>query len=155
MSFDPSIPLSGLSGFRFLERTFDRQTELFNRDPQLNREIDRFEEVAGGFETAEDLVADPQALKVVLGAFGLDEDADKPAFIRKVLEEGTLDPAAFANRLVTPEYREMAAFVGFGDLGGRLVDAGVRADITARYRERQFELAVGETDVDLRLALNF
>ena len=49
----------------------------------------------------------------------------------------------------------MSATVGFGDVGGYLFLESVRNDIAARYRERQFELSVGDSDVDLRLAMNF
>lgn len=155
MPFSPAIPLTGLSGFRFLEQTQDRQRALFDQSPDLQREIDYFLEVAPEITSASELVGDRRALAVVLGAFGLDEDINKGAFIRKVLEEGTLDRRAFANRLVEPAYREMSAFLGFGDTGGLLVFENTRLNLVDRYRERQFELAVGEVDLDMRLALNF
>lgn len=155
MPFSPAIPLSGLSGFRFLEQTQDRQRTLFDRSPDLQREIDYFLDKAADITSAEQLVGDRLALAVVLGAFGLDEDINKGAFIRKVLEEGTLDRRAFANRLVEPAYREMSAFLGFGDTGGLLIFENTRLNLVDRYRERQFELAVGDVDLDMRLALNF
>ena len=34
----------------------------------------------------------------------MESEIDKTAFIRKVLEEGTIDPAAFANRLTDKSY---------------------------------------------------
>lgn len=155
MPFSPAIPLTGLAGFRFLEQTQDRQRAVFDRSPDLQREIDYFLDVAPEITSAEELVRDRRALAVVLGAFGLDEDINKGAFIRKVLEEGTLDRRAFANRLVEPAYREMSAFLGFGDTGGLLVFENTRLNLVDRYRDRQFELAVGEVDLDMRLALNF
>lgn len=155
MPFSPAIPLTGLAGFRFLEQTQDRQRALFDRSPDLQREIDYFLDKATDITSAEELVGDRRALAVVLGAFGLDDDINKGAFIRKVLEEGTLDQRAFANRLVEPAYREMSAFLGFGDTGGLLVFENTRLNLVDRFRERQFELAVGEVDLDMRLALNF
>ena len=44
-------------------------------------------------KSAADLVADRRLLKVALGAFGLEGEIDKKAFIRKVLEEGTDRPS--------------------------------------------------------------
>ena len=155
MPFSPAIPLTGLAGFRFLEQTQDRQRAVFDRSPDLQREIDYFLKRAPEITSAAELVGDRRALAVVLGAFGLDEDINKGAFIRKVLEEGTLDRRAFANRLVEPAYREMSAFLGFGDTGGLLAFENTRLNLVDRYRERQFELAVGEVDLDMRLALNF
>lgn len=155
MSFTPVVPAGGLVGFRFLERTYDAQFAAFNRSPDIEREVSYFLANAGQATTAADLVADRRLLRVALGAFGLDEEVDKRAFVRRVLEEGTLDPKALANRLADPAWRELAAYLGYGDLGGRLVFAEVRQEIAARFRERQFERALGEVDVDMRLAFNF
>ena len=155
MPFAPALPVTGLAGLRFLDRTKDQQVELFNKSPDVQREVDYFLENAGNFTTVDQLVTDRRALAVVLGAFGLDDDIDKAAFVRKVIEEGTFDNRSFANRLVDPAYREMAAALGFGDVGGLLVFENTRANIVAQYRERQFELAVGEVDLDMRLVLNF
>lgn len=157
MTFGPVIPLGGLAGLRFLDRTYDRQFELFLNDPQIQRDIARFEEVAGSLDTVEKLVGDTQALRVVLGAFGLEDELPKRAFIAKVLEEGTLDPKALANRLADPAWRRFAAAMGYGDagFGTGLGRESVRADMVARYQTRMFERAAGDVDVDMRLALNF
>lgn len=155
MPFTPAIPLTGLAGFRFLESTQERQVELFNKSPDVQREIDYFLEKAPEITTTEQLVGDRRVLAVVLGAFGLDEDIGKGAFIRKVIDEGTVDNRSFANRLVDPAYREMSEFLGFGNVGGLLIFENTRENLVSRYRERQFELAVGDVDLDMRLALNF
>lgn len=155
MPIAPAIPVGGLAGFRFLERTYDRQFAAFNNSPDVDREVQHFLEKAEEITTVDQLMADRRVLGVVLGAFGLDDDLDKRAFIRKVIEEGTLDGNAFANRLVEPAYREMSEFLAFGDFGGTLIFESTRLNIVDRYRERQFELTVGEVDLDMRLALNF
>lgn len=153
--FSPIVPLGGLAGFRFIERSFDRQFAVFQQSPEIQRDIARFEAEAGSVETVEDLMADRRLLRVVLGAFGLDEDLDKRAFIRKVIEEGTNDPQAFANRLADPAYRELSETLGFGNFGNRLILGSVQETLLEQYKLRQFERAVGEQDVDLRLAMNF
>ena len=155
MAFAPVIPLSGLAGFRFIEQTYDRQFALYNKSPEIQRDIDHFREAAGEVETLEDLMADRSLLRVVLGAYGLDEDLDKRAYVRKVIEEGTLANDAFANRIADSAYREMAEAVGFGNFGNRLIHDSVREDLIARFQERQFEQAVGEQNVDIRVAMNF
>ncbi|GMG83630.1 DUF1217 domain-containing protein [Paralimibaculum aggregatum] len=153
--FAPIVPLGGLAGFRFIEQTHDRQLALFERSPEIRRDIAHFEENAGQVETLEDLMADRRLLRVVLGAFGLEEDLDKRAYVRKVIEEGSLDPRSFANRIADPAYRALAEELGFGDLGNRLILTSVRERIIEQYRLRRFESAVGEQDVDLRVAMNF
>ena len=156
MSFQPQIPLAGIAGWRFLERTQAAQQAAFEKGPELARELAYFAEKIASVETAAELVADRRLLKVALGAFGLEGEIDKKAFVRKVLEEGTVDPDAFANRLTDPAWRKLAEAFGFGNPGGaRTADAGFAARIAAAYKTRAFEAAVGEADNDMRLAMHF
>lgn len=157
MPIAPALPLNGVAGLRFLDRTFDRQFETFLSSPDVEREIEYFAENAVNVTTLDELMSDRRILSVVLGAFGLDDDINKGAFVRKVIEEGTLEPTAFANRLVETGYREMSEFLGFGNFDGEgtLILETARDAILERYQERQFELAVGEVNLDMRLALNF
>src|SRR5690606_39015084 len=92
MSFQPTIPMGGLAGWRFLERTAAAQRAAFERGPELARDIAYFQERIAAVGSAEELVADRRLLKVALGAFGLEDEIDKKAFVRKVLEGGTDDP---------------------------------------------------------------
>ena len=156
MTFTPIIPASGVIGLRLLSQTQETQRAVFDQQPQLARDVDYFTEKIAEVRTAEDLVGDRRLLRIALGAFGLDDEIDKGAFIRKILEEGSEDQDAFANRLVDPRYVNFTRALGFGDLlGARTGDVGFAAEITSAYKERQFELAVGEQDSSLRLALNF
>lgn len=151
----PVVPLPGPAGLAFVDRTYDRQFEVFRRDVEITRDVSAFLERAGTFRTAADFVQDTRVLRVALGAFGLEDDLPKRAFIRKVLEEGTLEPDAFANRLADPAWRNFAEAVGLEGLGNRLEVASKREELVERYRTRQFERAVGDVDVNIRLALNF
>jgi hypothetical protein len=155
MAFTPVVPFGGLLGFRFVERSYDAQFATFGKNPEVQRDIDYFLEHAGEATTAEALVADRRLLRVVLGAYGLDDEIDKRAFVRKILEDGTLDPKGLANRLADPAWAELSAALGYGDLGGLLVFDNVQQNIVDRFRLRQFERAVGDIDLDIRLALNF
>lgn len=156
MSYTPIVPLSGLGGWRFLERTMETQRAAFDASAQNAREIEYFQANIAEADTAQKLVADRTLLKVALGAFGLGEEIDKKAFIRKALEDGTESREALAMRLVDPRYREMSAFFGYGDeAGAQVAREGFAEDIVARYRVRAFEEAVGVVDDSMRLALNF
>ena len=112
-----------------------------------------FNENISKITSAKELVEDRTLLKVALGAFGLDADLPNRAFIEKILTEGSLDEDAFAHRLADKRYLEMAAEFGF-DLetpSTKLTDFG--ETIVNAYQGRQFEVAVGEQDADMRLAL--
>ncbi len=155
MSFAPVLPSSGVSGWILLQRVESTLREAHAKSPVVAREARRFEEEIGSVKTAADLVKDRRLLGVALGAFGLEDEIDKRAFIRKVLESDTLDKDSFANRLVDTRYRELARAFGYGDiLGARVEKPGFAKELADRYRERAFEAAVGESDPALRLALN-
>lgn len=156
MTFAPLIPASGIIGYRLLANTEATQREVFDRQPEIARDAEYFRENISSVTSAADLVADRRLLRVALGAFGLDEDIDKQAFVRKILEEGTDDSASLANRLVDPRYERFAENFGFGNLSGAQTgDVGFAGTIVSAYTERQFEISVGEQDESLRLALNF
>ena len=155
MSFQPVVPLSGYVGWRFLERTMDAQQTAFSESQPIARAADYFRENIGRIRTAEDLVSDRQLLSVALGAFGLDEDINNSFFIQRILEDGTLDDVALANRLADNRYAEFSRAFGFGDRPiARTSLLSFPDEIIGRFESKQFERAVGEQNNDLRLALN-
>ena len=154
--FQPSIPLGGITGWRLLERTEAVQRTAFEQSPQFDRDVQYFRENISGIAEARDLVADRRLLSVALGAFGLDEEIYKKAFLEKILAEGTEDDDALALKFVDPRYREFSDAFGFGSiLGPKTADIGFADRIIAAYKTRQFEVAVGNQDENMRLALTF
>ncbi len=156
IGYSPIIPLSGYTGWRFLEKTMDRQQAAFDSSAQIKREIDYFSNKIGDTLTAKDLVADRRLLRVALGAFGLEDDIDKKAYVLKALEEGTDSRKAFANRMVDKRYQEFVKAFGYGNQSGPAVNTyGFVADITRKYKIQKFEQSVGEVDQSMRLAMTF
>ena len=155
MSFTPIVPMSGYGGWTFLQRTMDKQTAAFDASATMKREEAYFRENIGNVRTAEDLVSDRRLLKVALGAFGLDGDINNTFFVRKVLEEGTTEKTALANRLSDKTYLALSEAFGFDDAKGpKTTEKGFADKILSRYSDQQFESAVGEQNSDMRLALN-
>ncbi len=154
MSFQPIIPMGGAAGWAFLQRTQSAQRAAFDASPEIRRDTQYFEGRIGSVKTSEDLVSDRRLLRVALGAYGLDEDIDSTYFVKKVLDDGTLDAGDLANKLSDKRYLEFARDFGFGDYDiprTQLSDFGAR--ITDAYRQGQFEIAVGEQNPDMRLAM--
>ncbi|MDT8857994.1 DUF1217 domain-containing protein [Paracoccaceae bacterium Fryx2] len=155
MSFAPVVPLGGYAGWGFLKRTMAKQQAAFAAAPALKRDEDYFRAKIGSIKTAEDLVSDRRLLKVALGAFGLDADINNRYFIKKVLADGTLDTKDLANRLADKQYAAFSSAFGFGDYATPRTQLSDFADkILSAYKTRQFEMAVGEQNGDMRLALN-
>lgn len=155
MSFQPVIPLTGYTGWRFLQRTLETQQTAFEASAPIVRATDYFKEKIGAITKAEDLVNDRRLLEVALGAFGLDEDINNKFFIQKILEDGTTADDALANRLADNRYADFSRAFGFGDFERPLTTVPTLAnEIIQKFEARQFERAVGEQNNDMRLALN-
>ena len=155
MTYSPVVPIGGYAGWKFLARTRAAQEEAFVGSRQIQRDDAYFREQIGSIRTAEDLVADRRLLSVALGAFGLSEDINNKYFIRKVLEDGTLDTKALANKLADKRYLEFSKAFGFGDFATPRPQLSDFADrILSSYKIRRFEEAIGQSNDQMRLAMN-
>ncbi len=156
IGFQPIVPQTGLVGWRFLERTAETQRVAFEKSPELLRDLEYFKENVGDMTTAEDLVNDYRMLKVALGAFGLEDDLDKRAYVLKALVEGTDADDSFANRMVDTRYQEFSKAFGYGNLiGARVGQSDFAENVLDAYKVQKFEVAVGESDESMRLAMVF
>jgi len=156
IGFQPIVPQTGYVGWRFLDRTAETQRVAFEKSPELLRDLEYFKENISKATTAEDLVNDRRLLKVALGAFGLEDDLDKRAYVLKALVEGTDADDSFANRMVDKRYQELSKAFGYGNLfGARVARSDFAKSIIDPYKVQKFEVAVGESDESMRLAMVF
>ncbi len=154
MSFVPVIPSPGIAGWRFLQRTYDRQFEAFSSSNTLKRETDHFEKAIRDISSAEELVSDHRLLKVALGAFGLQDDLGNRFFIKKILEDGTADPEALANKMPDPRYKKLSSAFGFGP--GQVAktnEPSAMQSVISAYKEQSFEVSIGAVDEAIRISL--
>lgn len=152
--FQPVIPSAGLAGWRFLQQTYDAQFEAFSKSTVVKNDADYFRENLVKITSAEDLVSDRRLLSVALGAFGLQDDINNTFFIRKVLEDGTASDDALANRLADKRYQNMSEAFGFGP--AEVLQTGVSTfagDIIERFQSNSFEVAAGDQNDAMRVAL--
>lgn len=155
MTFQPVLPLAGLAGWRFLERTYDAQLEAHSNSTVQKNDAAYFAENIGKIDTAEKLVSDRRLLGVSLAAFGLQDDIDNKYFIKTILSGGLVDPDSLANRLTDERYKSLTKAFGFGDLPVARTKLSYFADeILAKFKTESFEVAVGEQNNDFRIALN-
>lgn len=154
MSFQPVIPSGGLTGWMFLNRTYDAQLETFSKSVQVQRDLDYFLENIGSVTSAKDLVSDRRLRLVALRAFGLQDDIDNVYFVQRILSDGSLDDAALANRLADDRYKKFSAAFGFGPGEYPLVRiSSAMEEIAELSLVQSFEEAVGTQDDTMRIAL--
>ncbi|MDO5605407.1 MAG: DUF1217 domain-containing protein [Paracoccus sp. (in: a-proteobacteria)] len=155
MSYQVLVGTGGIAGWALLNRTEIRQRELVANDRAVASASDNFRGKIGSVSAASDLVNDYRLLDVSLKAFGLEGDIHNRAFIRKVLESDLSDERSLANRLSNKAYLRMAETFGFSEKDEPPVRApGAVEEIISAYVDREFDRRVGQSDQNLRLALN-
>jgi len=154
MTYQPVVPTGGLVGWRFLQRTYDAQLQSYSESNVNERDKAYFLNNIGKVQTAEDLVSDRRLLQVALGAFGLEDDLNNRFFIQKILSDGTQADDALANRLADTRYRAFSDAFGLGP--GEVRKTGLVTDMEKIAEDNlvaRFEIAVGEADDSMRIAL--
>ncbi|MEO1662797.1 MAG: DUF1217 domain-containing protein [Pseudomonadota bacterium] len=152
--FQPVIPLSGFAGWNFLQSTYDSQLDTYSQSPQINRDIEYFQEKLAQPIAVEDFLSDPRLRRISTTAFGLNGEEWKTGYIRNVLEEVQDPDSSFLARLNNPQYTSFAETLQPTD--GQISLSATDLDlITSRYAAESFELAVGEQDDSMRLSLNY
>lgn len=152
--FSPIIPSSGLAGWNYVQRTYEAQVKLFSESSQQVRATEYFEKNIVNVTSAADLVSDRRLLEVALGAFGLQEDINNKFFVQKLLEEGSTNEDSLANRFSDSRY---SAFVEAFGLGpgetNRVKQPQMSTEIISKYLASSFEVAAGQQDDTIRVAL--
>jgi Protein of unknown function (DUF1217) len=152
--FRPTIPLSGLPGWSFLQSTYDRQLASFSSSAQLRNDQAYLDRKLSQPITVDSFLDDRRLLRTALTAFGLEGESWKRGFIKKVLTEAADPGSTFLARLNNPQYSKFAEV--FRPVAGtiRLTEAN-RTSIRETFVAESFETAVGQVDNGMRLALNF
>jgi len=154
MTFQPVVPLNGIAGWSFLQRTYDVQFQAFTTSSRFEKDFEVFREGIASISTAQELVSDRRLLAISLGAFGLSDDINNKAFLQRILEDGTASRDALANRLADQRYRDFSDAFGFGPSQVRQTETdGFSGRIIELFKARQFEQAVGNVDETMRIAL--
>lgn len=155
MTYLPPLPSGTYTAWMTLQRTATKQREVHANQASMKRDEAYFRENIGKVKSAEDLVKDRRLLSVALGAFGLEGDINNRYFIKKVLEDGILDSKALGHRLQDKRYLALATAFNFPKDAAPSTSISTFADkILPDWKERSFELAVGEVNNNLRLAMN-
>ena len=154
MTFQPVIPLAGLAGWNFLQETYDSQLDTFSKSPQIDRDIDYFKQKFAQPLAVEDFLSDPRLRRISLTAFGLSGEEWKTGYIRNVLDEVQDPESTFLQRLNNPQYTNFAESLEPANGQINLLSSEIDT-IASRYLAESFELAVGNQNDDMRLALNY
>lgn len=155
MTYNVQAGTGGFLGWKILERTSERQMEIFQKSAEIQRSRDYFSENISSIESADDLVSNYKLLSVALRAFGLDDDIKNRAFIKKVIEADPEDDNSIVNKLSDKRYLGLNKALNMSSSAVLDGTASVSADsVINLYVTRSFEKNVGERYEEIELALN-
>ncbi|MCA1286022.1 DUF1217 domain-containing protein [Salipiger bermudensis] len=137
MTYTPMIGGPGLVGWQILQNTMDTQRTAFNKTPEITREAAYFTETIGSIGSAEELVGNRRLLSVALTAFGMEDELDSKYLVRRLIEEGTKDDNALANKLNDSRFVALADAFDFEPVITRKTqEEGFAETVLVRYEER-------------------
>jgi Protein of unknown function (DUF1217) len=121
------------------------------------RNVAAFQAALPNIKTIDDLLNNPQALQVALGAFGLESASNETALLRQVLTQDPTSSSSLVNQLADPRFKQFAtAFHSLASDGGAAINAsGFASSIIQDYQTEQFEEQQGNSDPAVREALYF
>ena len=150
-----SNPLPALQQAETNQKTGIAQTAAL---PQVAREIAAFTAAVATAKSPADLLANPQALDVLLTASGLGNQGSYTALAQKALLSNTNDPNGLANQLSSTNtlWRTTAKTYDFANQGLALIQkAGVASTIANAYAEVTWRQSLDSTTPGLSNALTF
>jgi len=145
-----------LAQYQLVTTNLDRSLKTVASDPIVEREAEYYKENIRGIESVDDFMADDRIYRFALKALGLEEMTYAKAFIRKVLEEGTRDKDAFANKLVDERYKTLAETFNFADFGAAATAREkAQQGVIDKFMRQTLEETEGSKNEGVRLALYF
>lgn len=145
-----------IAQYRSISRDVEQSLDTIARRPEVDRETKYYLSAISSVETIDDFVEDDRLFSYAMRAHGLSDMTYAKAFMKKVLEEGIDDPAAFANQLQDARFREFASAFNFNRYDSAAVAFGsATIETTEKYVRQVLEETNGEQNEGVRLALYF
>lgn len=149
-----TLGLSGAVQYAVVTRDEDARLARFEKQPTVQKDIQRFTDAAPSIKSADDLLKNRRALQFVLTAFQLEDGIDQTAIIKKVLTQDPSDSKSLVNQLADPRYKQLAATLQ--DWSSDPLSKQSTIDtITQGYEQNAFEKDQGDQVDGMREALYF
>lgn len=103
-----------------------------------------------------DFVLDPKLMEITMSAFGIDGSRYGSTFFVNVILSDPSNSRSFVNVLGHEGFKEMAGVIGsYASIGGNTGLESFQNTVTERYKAKMFQIAVGDQDQSMRLAMYF
>src|ERR1700722_1676156 len=144
------------STFLAVTQNLARYQAMTAEEPTVTTATAYYKANIGSVKSAADLVGNYRLLSYALDAYGLGNQINSTALVKKVLEGGVSNPKSLANTLPNPAWKAFAAAFDFTDSGSASPSSASSVTTTTKdYVEQQLESNEGQTDPGVQLALYF
>ncbi len=124
--------------------------------PEVAREVEYYSENIGSIKSIDDLMSNQRIYSFVMQSYGLEDMAYAKAFIRTILEEGSDDTSALANRLSDSRYGELVEDFNFNRYETATTSfERVTSGTIDKFYQQQIEREAGSQNNGARLAIYF
>ena len=144
------------STYLTIEHNLSRYQTMTAAEPTVKSASDYYKANIGKVTTIDQFVGNYRLLSYALQAYGLGNQINSTALIKKVLQEGVTSSKALANTLPNTAWKAFAKAFDFVDSGATPPkSASSVATTTGNYVEQQLESDQGQSDPGVQLALYF
>ena len=125
-------------------------------EPQVKRAVDSFTSAVTSAKSVQQLLANPDALQVLLTANGLGDQANYTALAQKTLTSNVNDPKSLANTLTDTRWKSVVQTYDFANKGLSVIqNPKVISTIANAYAEVTWRQSLDTTTPGLSNALTF
>jgi thermostable 8-oxoguanine DNA glycosylase len=151
-----SATMPAVAAYKKYVQNEPQEIAKYAAKPTTEQSVDYFKAQIKKITSADQLTKDPKLLQFITTAFGLEADAQYPAKIREVLNSDVTDTNSFANRLVDPRYKAMAAEFNVQATGMTMLQSdAVISDVVNKYVTNSYEKSLDSINPSLREASYF
>ncbi len=148
--------MSTTSTYISIEHNLANYQKMTANQPAVKTATAYYQANIGKVTTVDQFVSNYRLLSYALQAYGLGDQINNRALIKKVLQEGTTSSSALANTLPNVAWKAFAKAFNFSATGASSPTSTTSVATTvADYTEQQLETNEGQSDPGVQLALYF
>ncbi|MBF9195860.1 DUF1217 domain-containing protein [Microvirga terrestris] len=148
--------ISTSTRYQIVTKDLARTKALIEKDPATKREIEYYRANIKTIKTIEDFIKNDRIFKFAMKAYGLEDMAYAKGMMKKILQEGVVNPLSMANKMSNPLYKEFAKAFDFRVNGSNATSAAsATTEAVQKYVENALEKKEGEQNQGVQLAMYF
>jgi len=148
--------MSTFTDYMTIANNMRRYQKMTAADPTVAQATQYFQAHIGDIKTIDQFVNNTRIFNYAMTAFGLGDMTYAKSLIKQVLEQGTLNPNALANKLNNPKILALAQTFNFALYGKDTTQTiAATADVVNQYVMQTLETNEGKQNPGVQLALYF